>query len=826
MRNSKNLKQSEDATITSSILLIMKTVMLLRPFLGLYIHTTNATETASNTRDNQRPKQLISSLSTHSWQSHLKLISDKYGVDTFKILKRNIPDIFVNHVHESKLKYSEWLIKAEDALKGEVQFNSELDLSDLNLKTIPDFVLSRMKNVEKLTLSNNPSLKFEDNWFKKMPKANIKTLIYQNKIETNKSDLDVFSAFDKPEFDIDIFSEFPNLESLTLSLPSENLTTSRGIVQVLEKLTHLDISECESVSEDLIDCIFNNCKNLKSLHFKSIPLKSYFSSLPQKIVNATNSGQFHLATSKILESLELVNCSLDHSCLKDVFNFTNLKRINLKKNSFAEITEELIADLFKREADECFSHETPYKYASLNSLEDIDLSETSLKSVDLIRKFLDLKTLKSATFFKSFNNVIQSCEKLFEPLIVQNLANPLATNDNLLNNPDFYLDESNFRNYRSASSLKNLVITNLDVQNNLKFKNFLHQFKYLESLDISHCSLQPIDDSFSFGSLVDTLTSLKINEFLAGFEAWEVHILDIISKFKNLKYLEASNNNFSGFTKPITFNSQDSLETIKFEKCKLNQFTVEACLNCRKIKTLDLSVNNLSGLQISSLKPNQSLRELNINFTSITTKQLDSILSNFPKLKVIKAQNNHFQDAPDGFRFSNVPLSLITADIGCSSMNFNFFRALTYLPLHNDLAIYSCDFSNKTDIKLGPSIYSLTSLEFKTSKVNYHFLKTLSVSTNLKSLSLESCTFIPSADSNLQIETFCPALEKLILDHFSYPELMLSILNSIPKLEYLLIKEPHYDSKKRVLDDQIARLKSQNPNLDYELVDYSSMQFF
>ena len=736
----------------------------------------------------------------NSKNAQWKDFAAKHGEDTAKIIENNFQNLFVENSDKKSVTVKELTLKFDKILKGEIQFGPVLDLSSLMLRSIPDFVLSRMANVEKLTLSNNPLLKFEHEWLKKMPKANIKTLVCENNSLTN-------NLVD----DIDVFSEFPNLKSLTIKPSSKKSikTSSRGIVQILEKLTHLDISECESVSEVLIDCIFNNCKNLKSLHFKHIPLKSYFSSLPQKIVNATNTGQFYLSKSKNLESLDLVDCSLDHSCLKD--NFPNLKKIDLSENKLENSTPEILENLFKKS-----ENSNSFVSPSLNTLEEIVINQIHLQSARFIRELLDLEKLNSLTALESFTKFAHSFEDLYDPLFSQNQIKPDNPDENPLTDL-FILQSANNNgcptNCRSASSLKNLAITCLEVEDAEKFMTFLHQFEVLESLDVSRSLFPSFDNSFSFGPMVNTLTSLKFNQSKYSSSKLCLTVLKAIDQCNKLKNLEAENCDFSGLTKNVVFKNLNSLESISFANCNL-----KAILEWKNVKRLNISSNNLSNFQLSSLSPYSSLEELDICSTQINSQQLNYFFSLFPALKEIKIGANNFKDAPDDFAISNVPKSLTKVFCQNSTMNTPFFIVLTHLPLRGLVKINESNLSIGSDTKLGTGIHSLTHLEVCNSDINYSFFKAISVSKSLKSLLLCSSTFVPSTDTNLQIENFGPALETLTLENVTNNDDILPILRNFVRLEFLSIFADSKKANEQFINEQFIRLKSMNPNLYTQVV--------
>ena len=755
-------------------------------------------------------KQEIQSLVRISWANTMKSISDMHGYDVYKILKRNLPDIFVNDIHEGKNNYSNRLLGVENILKGAFEFDTELDLFGFDLKTIPEFIYSRMEKVKKLDLSGNPKLKFDDEWFKNMPKENIETFIYKNERKDSK-----------PAFDINIIREFPNLETLVLTPPSGILTMSPGnITSNLERLECLDISGCHSVSETLVECIFNNCKKLKSLNLSNIPLKSYFSSKSQRNLNLTDSDNNIISVFKNVESLDLSKCSLDASCLKEVFKLPALKKINLSSNSFGGVNSDLVNDLFKKEEDNSLQcHELPFENSCLNNLEEIDLSQTCLHSVDFIRKLLDLKTIKSLTLVQSAYFSLSSIGKLFEPFPVTKYNKIPESSDGThtpQTNPvsiENGLEDIEFRNYQSEFTLKTLVITGLNIQNKSKFISFLEQFKSLETLDISFSTLVPNYESFSFGSLVDTLTSLKVNGLISNARTWNSLGLSTIASFKKLKHLEAKYTEFINLNSPIKFESQDTLESINLSNSKINQFGFASCLNCKKLKKLILSKSSIPELPLTSIVPNLSLEELDVGITRLTSEQFDKILSSFPKLKVINALNCSFLNFSDNFRFKKIPDSLTQVNLGSSPMNIHFFTALTHLPLSDSLRIYDCNFSANTNMKFGPGIHSLKKLKILNSQINANFLNALSAAKNLESLHLYRCSYISSSDLNLRIGTFYPALKKLILEHVQSPDLLLSIFRNAPKLEYFEIKNPLTGVDELLLSEQIKRLKSQNPKL-------------
>jgi hypothetical protein len=382
-------------------------------------------------------------------------------------------------------------------------------------------------------------------------------------------------------------------------------------------------------------------------------------------------------------------------------------------------------------------------------------------------------------------------------------------------NPIFNLTLNPPQKNQSNSSLKSLTLPKPNILNVGAFLEFLQQFELLESLDISHSKFQLLNEDFSFNPLVHTLTTLKMNNQNLITSKCYIHILSAAAKCEKLKNLELGFNDFSELTEVITFKSQDSLVYIDIQSSNLNSFGLISCLNCRNLKILNISGNDLSKISENLIIENSSLEELNVCETNITTAQLYFYLFYFPNLKKIVVQIDLFYDLnPNIFKIMHN--SLKTFEIISSKIQINFFNILSHIPSLENIKLTKFDLTYNTENRLGPTIKTLKTLKINVSQISICYLISLSYSVHIERLFIENSKISPSSNKDLHIESLGPELKEVCITKTENIIFFLQCLQNCPKLEKLEIQldittEPDIIQG---VEAQIQLLKEKNPTLN------------
>jgi uncharacterized protein YjbI with pentapeptide repeats len=288
----------------------------------------------------------------------------------------------------------------------------DLDLSYLDLESIPSPLAMYLKNLQFLDISHNKKLKNNSEWISSLPKETLKKLSLKKCCLTN-------DAFD-------FISKIDSLEDLDISGNMlSKIDSSDSFRKILTKLKRLNISYC-GLSGDSFAFICENGINLESLNFGGNSLRAHIENRDNKPI----------CIGYNVKSLVLSNCFLKSHHLKKILIHKNLIEINLSENDFSEIDDGLIEILFHSSLSgyhsqksstepstasipqDCKSenHEMPmtfdstlYKLSFCN-LKSINLRNCDIKSSSFIENLFNITNLKALNL--SENDISKSLEKL------------------------------------------------------------------------------------------------------------------------------------------------------------------------------------------------------------------------------------------------------------------------------------------------------------------------------------------------------------------------------------------------------------------------------
>lgn len=631
---------------------------------------------------------------------------------------------------------------------------SRIDLSNLKIERIPESIVDRISNLEILDLSGNPSIKLNEEWFNKIIKRN-------NILELSLNNCNL------TETDLDVIYKIKTLQKLNIS-QNVNLNVKKdGFRRILKRLKHLNISNCDLDFEDL-QFIFENAENLNSLDYSCNSLDHPFRYLSITNENLKNS----------LESLKLSFCSLTASDLEHIFVFENLREIDLSGNFFSVIDSRLIKRMFVNKVAKKFN-------STVNKFLDYGYSFLNNK---LLRNYGSERSDYQDIFLDNLRKVnLENC-KIDSPEFIENLFNLekleyLNISKNILS-----LDFRNSHEYKSKNSLKALNMSKCKRFDENVFMR-LSEFKYLEYLDISECEFDGLSESFTLGSLANSLIHLNVS-----CNSWNLNGLKAITECTKLNYLDASFNDFRNV--PTELNLKELKNTLRethLSSCGLNLKFLEKLTLCKEIKKLSLSKNLFSDIstKFSFKNLTRSLISLNIDNCFLDLNGLKAI-TKCTKLAYLSAWRNRFSDIESGFDLGNLKYSLKEANFGFSKLNEHGLHALTKCVKLKKLNVSNCHFIDLPDkISLDSLKNSLEELIIDNCCLQESHFKSITDCTRLKYLDAK-CNNFGNLPVNFELGVSKNSLECLILNNCGLKSESIKAITDCKKLERLLISQNNF----------------------------------
>lgn len=606
------------------------------------------------------------------------------GDDSIKILTSIYPNIFDPKEYHSNMTLIDRIFN-----DANFQFESKLYLPNLNLKSIPEFICSKLKNVEELSLFFNEKLSFAHQWTKYMPKTKLRKLSISNcKLDSS---------------DLEKLSEFENLEDLDISNNDYLDIRTNKFKKVLSKLKSLSAVSCNLDSDDFKFILLHG-RNLEYLDFSCNNLENHFSNWI-----GIQKGYPSLLSQTSLKCLKLAHCNLISRDLENVLVCRTLKEIDLSGNYFSLVDIDQIKRIFRPNQDSFFQFyenkidfRTPqFENECLNSLESIHISHLRTQSTEFMKNLLDIRHLKKLKID------INSVE----------------------------IDFSQLQNCFCKSSLKSLEILDFKAQNTSEFMSFLNQFECLESLTIFKGQMNQLNSDFTFGNLTNTLTSLKTQN-----NNWNSFALKAIAECKKLTFLDASNNSFADLNQEIFIQSGNSLTEVKLNSCLLNHYGLLSFLKCKGLKKLEANRNNFEQLPevIDRDLIADAITDISLSSSRLNKNHFNLLIS-FPNLKKLYLNQNDFSGIDENFKLVNPSKSLKLIMMFRCKLNHHGIKILTNIPRLETLLLSDCIFNSKENFELGCSKDFLKSLSLFSCKMNGNFLNAVAECTNLESLAIVNC---------------------------------------------------------------------------------------
>ena len=640
------------------------------------------------------------SLKTNALNTIIDNIQDKSVVN---FSKRLYPNIFDNNFSfgDSGFNY----IFFDNLIP-----NKEIDLSNMNFERIPLALAKKMENVEKLNLSGNLNLKFNEKWFRTIS-TKLKEIVLEN--------------CNLQESDFDAISNIHTLEKLNISKSTSLNLTAPGFISILSRLKSLDISYC-NLNINSFNYILRHATKLEALNFNGNDLSDDNNNLyiPENLI-------------KNLKVLNLSNCNLEAKDLKNILVFTNLESIDLSHNDFSADknsvssaqNEDSIEQVKKYNLRKRKYLNTPVSFTKvkINKANTFDLPSTA-SDESFSEKFLSeihedhLKSLRKINFTNCKITSKDFVSKLFD------LANleVLELSENRLN-----FDFCKIVNGKAKDSLKVLKLIDCGISNPETLYH-LTNFSSLEKLCISRNNFENITDKFTLGCSKNSLKKINIMWCRLGIAG-----LKAITDCKNLEKLNASFNWLENIFDDFELGcARYSLKKIKINSSQVNHNGIKAITNCPKLEYLDASNSNFEALpfdfELGSSR--NSLKTIKICQCSLSYHGLKAF-TDCPKLETLSAFFNNFENIPEGFELGSSKNSLKEIDLFKSSLNLNGLKACTNCPKLENLFVSFNLFKHiPKDFKLGSSKNSLKSVRVNGCHLNHQGLKIFTDCPNLEKL--------------------------------------------------------------------------------------------
>ncbi len=235
------------------------------------------------------------------------------------------------------------------------------------------------------------------------------------------------------------------------------------------------------------------------------------------------------------------------------------------------------------------------------------VSCTTKKQDDQLRILFSLEELSQQKIYKDVNSLPRDLDSVYRlDLSEQKLTKIPEIVSKLNNLQELNLSQNNLSNLNGFENISNLQVLNIGMNNFKIFPIEITKFKSLKSLSIWWNEIKTFPaDFFTQNTQIEELDMTSMFEF--DFKS----NLNKIHSFKNLKRLNLGNNQIPYLT--IQFDKLENLEVFSYirqDSINLKDLCIKLS-NCKKLKTIHLSVNNIKFLPEEILFL-ASLEELNL----------------------------------------------------------------------------------------------------------------------------------------------------------------------------------------------------------------------
>jgi Leucine-rich repeat (LRR) protein len=258
---------------------------------------------------------------------------------------------------------------------------------------------------------------------------------------------------------------------------------------------------------------------------------------------------------------------------------------------------------------------------------------TKKKQDDISFTLFSLEELSQHKIYKDINSLPKGLDSVYRlDLSEQQLTKIPEIVSRLSNLQELNISQNNISNLNGFEMLNNLQVLNIGMNNFRTFPIEITKYKNLKILDLWWNEIKTFpEEFFSNNTKIQELNLTSMLEFDFKTNLKKIHL------FENLICLNLGNNQIPLLT--IQFDKLENLETFGY----IGQDSInlkELCLklaNCKKLKTVHLSVNNIEILPNEILLL-ESLAELNLFQNNI--KFLPSGIVKMRNLKEITLIDN------------------------------------------------------------------------------------------------------------------------------------------------------------------------------------------
>ncbi|XP_047312042.1 receptor-like protein 56 [Impatiens glandulifera] len=517
-----------------------------------------------------------------------------------------------------------------------------LSSNQLDASVLPS--LSTLKSLKLLDLSDNHLFK------EGFSSQECKPLLKLKKLEELSLSYNILYDDPSKKINVSCLGSLPSLRRLSLS-GNYFMDGLNEVLESLQKLEHLDLSNCDLTSKGggVVMRSFSKMTKLRNLdlswnYFEKDMLVA-LSALPSlQSLNLSGNPSIEGPLTNLdligfhhLEILNLASCRLNGTILaQSLCKMNKLQELDLSYNSLQGdipicLKELSVLKYFNIQNNQLSGNISSSLFRDLNSLECIDLRDNSLQGSLSLKTFANFSKLEDV-LISSYSDKLVVESDVVDWVPKFQLKSLMLSNCNLKEFPKFLLYqkdlrffnlshnklEGSFPDWLFVNNTKMDVLSMRDnslVEGNI-FSNLFNRSigggRYLNSIDISYNNMSgqiPITTTTTNRSITMGVLSMRGNSFSGPFPCHLVvyYYLDIsynsfsgelpadCSSFTYSRHLNLYGNRFTGLIPETIFNSL-GLKTLNIGNNFFSGMIPTHLINNSKyLQVLSLRGNNLSG---------------------------------------------------------------------------------------------------------------------------------------------------------------------------------------------------------------------------------------
>lgn len=511
----------------------------------------------------------------------------------------------------------------------------DVDISSLDLKTIPIIFHQHTYEIEKLNVSDNPAIYIPLDFIQSC--TNLSSINFArngcSKFPVNFLEArDLTSLNMEANFLDDIPHKFGHLSNLVnLKLNSNQLYSLPKSFSRLENLVHLNLSS--NYFEDYPECI-NELTNLQDLDLSYNDLHA----IPDSIAKLSKLVKLNLCTNKLAGSIP-----------ESFKSLTNLKRLDVRYNQISNV--DVLGDLPNLEVVYASKNKISAFNDKMEKLRLLHFDRNPITNLEFeillpMLTVLDLSKAKLTMLPSEFVTKIPHIEKLV--LDKNHLVNLPDELGNLPRLTHLSLYGNNIQTLpASIGQLSSLQFLDLHSNNILSLPAEIWNLKSLAFLNVASNLLtsfpQPL---FAIAKKISSSASLRGDEVRSLEEANEFNASAIKSRPTSLA---------------------DSLLSLTLSDNRLNDDCFEAISLLIQLKCLNISYNDILEIPEGGLANLLKLTELHLSGNGLTKLPADD-LEDLSCLRLLYLNNNKLSTIPAELSKLN---NLTYLDVGSNLLRYN-----------------------------------------------------------------------------------------------------------------------------------------------------------